>query len=119
MAVYLDHVQINLFMKMTVAFYILGTFFLSLIIADIVWWIIIATDDKSFSEAVKEHLRHWPRFIKTPLQSTLIKISFGGVSILLFILGYVRSKTKFLKTLGLVLIVLGGCITFWEFFTIM
>jgi hypothetical protein len=110
---------INFFMKTSVVFYILGSLILSLIITDMILWIIIATDDKSFSEAVKEHLNHWPRFIKTPLQSTLVKISLGGVSILLFIIGYVRSKKKFLKTLGLVLIVLGGCITFWEIFTIM
>ncbi len=107
-------------MKRNIVFYILGSIILSFIITDMILWIIISSDNsKSFSEEVKEHLSYWPRFIKTPVQSTLIKIALGGISIVLFIGGYVKSKKKFLKRLGLVLIILAGVLTYWEFFSLL
>ena len=107
-------------MKMPIAFYILGSVFLSLVITDVILWIIISSDNsKSFSEVVKEYLSHWPRFIRTAIQSTLVNILIGAVSILLFIGGYVTSKTKFRKRLGLVLIVFGGVLTYWQIFSLM
>jgi hypothetical protein len=107
-------------MKKPIVFYILGFIFLSVIITDVILWIIISSNNsKSLSELAKEHLTYWPRFIKTPLQSILVKISLGGISILLFIGGYVTSKTKFHKRLGLVLIVFAGAITYWQIFSLM
>jgi hypothetical protein len=115
-----DHVIIDLFMKTPMFFYILGSVFLSLIITDMILWIIISSDySKSFNEVAKESLNHWPRFIKTPIQATLVNISLGVVSILLFIGGYVRSVKKNHKRLGIVLIVLAGFLTFWQIFSLM
>ena len=108
------------YMKRPIFFYILGALVLSLVITDVILWIIISSDDsKSFNVVVKESLSYWPRFIKTAIQSTLVNIAIGGVSILLFIGGYVTSKTKFHKRLGLVLIVFGGAITYWQVFSLM
>jgi hypothetical protein len=107
-------------MKTPIVFYILGSIILSVLITDVILWIIISSDDsRSFKEMVKESISYWPRFIKTAIQATLVNISIGGVSILLFIGGYLTSKTKFHKRLGLVLIVFGGVLTYWQIFSLM
>jgi len=107
-------------MKKADIFYILGFIFLCLLITDLVLWIMISTDDsKSFAEAIKEHRSYWPVFLQRPLKATLVNISFGVVSTLMFIGGYRRSKRKFFKGLGLALIIIGGLITCWQIFSLM
>ena len=107
-------------MKRADVFFILGFIFLCLVSTDLILWIRISTDDsKSFTEAVKEHRSYWPVFLQRPLRATLVNISFGLVSTLMFIGGYVRSKRKFFKGLGLTLIIIAGLITCWQIFSLM
>ena len=107
-------------MKKADVFYILGFVFLCLVVTDLILWIKISTDDsKSFTEAVKEHRSYWPVFLQRPLKATLVNISFGAVSVLMFIGGYVRSKRKFFKVLGLAFIIIAVLLTCWQIFSLM
>jgi len=105
-------------MKRGVLFFI-GLVCLSIAIVDLLVWIIIATPEKSFDEAVNEYVKLFPKFIVNPLTLTLLDILLLLIAIGCFVYAKIKSNNKGFNIVSLILIILSGILACWNIFSLM
>src|SRR5687768_1225113 len=99
--------------------FFIGLACLLLAIADLVLWIVIATPEKSFEEAVNEYISLFPNFIRNPITLTLLNILLLLMAIGCFIFSIQKNSRSFFKRLCYVLIILSGVLAYWNLFSLM
>jgi hypothetical protein len=96
-----------------------GLFFLFLVIADMVLWIVISSREKSFNDSVRRYLSLFPTFLANSLTLTLLNIFFAGLAILCFMMIKKNSSNSVFVKICNGLIILTGLLAFWNLFSLM
>lgn len=85
----------------------------------ILWVVLHKSFEGSFEGLKVEYLEYYPSFISNGLSATLFNIFLLLFSLLSFGYIYKRIKNQYVKSLSLVLMVVGGIFLSWYLFTLM
>jgi hypothetical protein len=87
-----------------------------LVIADVYWWIKVATEIKGFDNIITKYLTVFPDFIKNGRDVTYFRLSITAVSVALS--GYMINKHNY-SLISIILLSINALIFAWSLFSLM